>query len=74
MPIQIDESFHGGKLKNMHCSERLQRQVALNAYADKTAVFGMLETANTIFTPLRKLHAVFLSTLEYGIILVSNCK
>lgn len=43
-PIQMDESFHGGKPKNMHRSKRLKRQVALNGYADKTAVFGMLET------------------------------
>lgn len=43
-PIQMDESFHGGKPKNMHQWKRLQRQVGMNGYADKTSVFGMLET------------------------------
>jgi len=43
-PVQMDESFHGGKPKNMHRSRRLQLQIGTNGYADKTAVFGMLET------------------------------
>jgi transposase-like protein len=43
-PIQMDESFHGGKPKNMHKSRRLKLQIGMNGYADKTAVFGMLET------------------------------
>ena len=43
-PVQMDESFHGGKPKNMHASRRLKLKVAQNGYADKTAVFGMLET------------------------------
>ena len=42
-PVECDESFHGGKPKNMHAKKRLERQVALNGYADKTAVFGMLD-------------------------------
>jgi transposase-like protein len=43
-PVQMDESYHGGKPKNMHRSKRLQRQVATNGFAEKTAVFGMLES------------------------------
>jgi transposase-like protein len=43
-PIQMDESFHGGKPKNMHKNRRLKLQIGMNGYADKTAVFGMLET------------------------------
>jgi transposase-like protein len=43
-PVQMDESFHGGKPKNMHRSRRLQLQIGMNGYAEKTAVFGMLET------------------------------
>jgi len=45
-PVQMDESFHGGKPKNMHRWKRLQRQVGGNGYADKTSVFGMIETSN----------------------------
>ena len=43
-PVQTDESFHGGKPKNMHRSRRLKVQIGENGYAEKTAVFGMLET------------------------------
>jgi len=43
-PVQMDESFHGGKPKNMHRNRRLQLQLGPNGYAAKTAVFGMLET------------------------------
>lgn len=42
-PVEADESFHGGQPKNMHRSRRLKQQVALNGYAEKTAVFGMLD-------------------------------
>ena len=41
---QMDESFHGGKPKNMHRSRRLKLQIGENGYAEKTAVFGMLDT------------------------------
>jgi len=43
-PVQMDESFHGGKPKNMHRNRRLKQRIADNGYAEKTAVFGMLET------------------------------
>ena len=43
-PIQMDESFHGGKPKNKHQSRRLKMRIAGNGYAEKTTVFGMLET------------------------------
>jgi transposase-like protein len=43
-PVQMDESFHGGKPKNMHASRRRKLQLGMNGYAEKTAVFGMLET------------------------------
>jgi transposase-like protein len=42
-PVEADESFHGGKPKNMHRSRRLKQKLALNGYAEKTAVFGMLD-------------------------------
>lgn len=43
-PVQMDEAFIGGKPKNMHASRRRKLQVGMNGYAEKTAVFGMLET------------------------------
>jgi transposase-like protein len=43
-PVQMDEAFIGGKPKNMHRSRRLKLKIAENGYAEKTAVFGMLET------------------------------
>jgi transposase-like protein len=42
-PVEADESFHGGKPKNMHRSRRLKLQLGANGYAEKTAVFGMLD-------------------------------
>ena len=42
-PVEVDESFHGGKPKNMHRSRRLRLQVGENGYSEKTAVFGMLD-------------------------------
>jgi transposase-like protein len=42
-PVECDESFHGGKPKNMHRSRRLKQKLALDGYAEKTAVFGMLD-------------------------------
>jgi transposase-like protein len=42
-PVEVDECFIGGKPKNMHRRKRLQRSIATNGYADKTAVFGMIE-------------------------------
>ena len=40
--VEVDESFHGGKPKNMHRSRRLRLKVGMNGYAEKTAVVGML--------------------------------
>jgi transposase-like protein len=43
-PVQMDESYHGGKPKNMHKERRAKLQLGSHGYADKTTVFGMLET------------------------------
>jgi hypothetical protein len=43
-PVEVDESFHGGKPKNMHRSRRLKLKISENGYAEKTAIFGMLES------------------------------
>ncbi len=42
-PVEADESFHGGRPKNMHRSRRLKLKLGMNGYAEKTAVFGMLD-------------------------------
>jgi len=42
-PVEMDECFIGGKPKNMHRSRRLKLKLGTNGYAEKTAVFGMLE-------------------------------
>ena len=43
-PVQMDESYHGGKPKNMHKDRRAKLGLGMNGYAAKTAVFGMIET------------------------------
>jgi transposase-like protein len=45
-PVQADETFIGGKPKNMHRDRRLKMKIAENGYAEKTAIFGMLETGS----------------------------
>ncbi len=42
-PVEADESFHGGKPKNMHRSRRLRLNAGARGFTDKTAVFGMLD-------------------------------
>jgi transposase-like protein len=42
-PVEMDETFIGGKPKNMHRSKRLKQRVGMNGYAEKTAIFGMIE-------------------------------
>jgi transposase-like protein len=43
-PVQMDEVYLGGKPKNMHKSRRLKLQLGMNGYAEKTTVFGMLDS------------------------------
>jgi transposase-like protein len=40
--VEVDETFIGGKARNMHLSER-QRRITGTGGKDKTVVFGMLE-------------------------------
>ncbi len=43
-PVEVDETFVGGKPKNMHASRRLKLQTALHGHGDhKTVVMGMLD-------------------------------
>jgi transposase-like protein len=40
--VEVDETFIGGKARNMHLTER-QRRITATGGKDKTVVFGMLE-------------------------------
>ncbi len=58
--IEVDESFIGGKARNMHLSER-KRRITGTGTKDKTAVMGILERGGKIRTtvvPNRKKHAL----------------
>jgi len=56
--IEVDESFIGGKARNMHLSER-KRRITGTGTKDKTALMGILERGGKIRTtvvPNRKKH------------------
>lgn len=58
--VEVDESFIGGKARNMHLSER-KRRITGTGTKDKTAVMGILERGGKIRTtvvPNRKKHAL----------------
>jgi transposase-like protein len=58
--VEVDESFIGGKARNMHLSER-KRRITGTGTKDKTAVMGILERGGKIRTavlPNRKRHAI----------------
>jgi transposase-like protein len=42
-PVEVDETFIGGKPKNMHVARRLKMKTGMNGYAEKTIVVGMLD-------------------------------
>jgi transposase-like protein len=42
-PVEVDETFIGGKPKNMHRSKRLKQRIGMNGYAEKAIVVGMLD-------------------------------
>lgn len=58
--VEVDESFIGGKARNMHLTER-KRRITGTGTKDKTAVMGILERGGKIRTtvvPNRKKHAL----------------
>src|ERR1035437_8139705 len=58
--VEADETFIGGKARNMHVSER-KRRITGTGTKDKTAVMGILQRGGkvrTIVVPNRKRHAL----------------
>jgi transposase-like protein len=53
--IEVDESFIGGKARNMHLSER-KRRITGTGTKDKTAVMGILERGGKIRTSVVPSH------------------
>src|SRR6202030_329790 len=58
--VEVDETFIGGKARNMHLSER-KRRITGTGTKDKTAVMGILERGGKVRTsvvPSRKKHVL----------------
>jgi transposase-like protein len=58
--IEVDETFIGGKARNMHVAQR-RRRITGTGTKDKTAVLGILERGGkvrTVVVPNRKKHAL----------------
>jgi len=58
--VEVDETFIGGKARNMHVSER-KRRITGTGTKDKTAVMGILERGGKVramMIPNRKKHAI----------------
>jgi len=58
--VEVDETFIGGKARNMHVAQR-RRRITGTGTKDKTAVLGILERGGkvrTVVVPNRKKHAL----------------
>jgi transposase-like protein len=58
--VEVDETFIGGKARNMHIAQR-KRRITGTGTKDKTAVMGILErggNVRTVVVPNRKKHAL----------------
>jgi transposase-like protein len=70
-PVEIDETFVGGKLKNIH-KKKIKRNLAYNGGGGKAIVFGMLERggkvkAHTIADRRKKyIDPIVTATIEDG--------
>jgi ISXO2-like transposase domain/Transposase zinc-ribbon domain len=75
--IEVDETFIGGKARNMHLDKR-ERRITGTGGKDKTIVFGALERGGKIRTAvvtdrkLSALHAVVKEHVEAGSALYSD--
>ena len=58
--VEVDETFIGGKARNMHVAQR-RRRITGTGGKDKTAVMGIMErdgSVRTVVVPNRKKHAL----------------
>lgn len=75
--IEVDETFIGGKARNMHVAQR-KRRITGTGGKDKTAVMGILERGGKVITKVvgdrkkRTLHAEVVKHVEAGAALYSD--
>ena len=46
-PVEVDETWIGGKPKNMHVAKRLKMKTALHGYSEKATVMGNAGSGDT---------------------------
>src|SRR5437667_5044848 len=75
--VEVDETFIGGKARNMHVAQR-KRRITGTGGKDKTAVMGILERGGKVITKVvgdrkkRTLHAEVEKHVEAGAALYSD--
>ena len=75
--VEADETFIGGKARNMHLSKR-ERRITGTGGKDKTAVMGLLERGGTVRTKVissrkkKELHAEVKKHVEAGAALYTD--
>ena len=75
--VEADETFIGGKARNMHASKR-ERRITGTGGKDKTAVMGLLERGGTVRTKVissrkkKELHAEVKKHVEAGAALYTD--
>jgi len=71
-PVEIDETFIGGKARNMH-KDRRARMTTIGKVAAKTAIMGMLERGGKVKTAVlggkrdkRQMHQIVRESVVFG--------